>query len=344
MDENVKRILIKIRNASKQGNLSFFVGAGVSMLSGQPSWHDLLKNIKSICDVVVNEHNLKKSEPIDNIIDDVLEEKINGKLTKKCFSTNNTEANIYEYKDNYAAAQILFDVLGLGCSKEKFIDIVKSCFNENSVVNKIHEEILSLNPSSIITTNFDNLIEKACKNKAEKFITVASDDEVSSIQGRHFILKIHGDFEHKNIVFTEDSYLDYESNFTLISRMLTSILATNIVVFIGYSLTDFNIRLLVNLLKPLYKKIENDKKFEKSAQNIDYSSITNNDTRPIFYNVGPEKLSDEERKYLLNKGIEPLDCHDFGIKDDEGNYKKQYSLLFSMIKSQEKNPSGGKVV
>ena len=47
MDENVKRILIKIRNDSKPGNL-FFVGAGVSMLSGQPSWNDLLKNIKSV--------------------------------------------------------------------------------------------------------------------------------------------------------------------------------------------------------------------------------------------------------------------------------------------------------
>lgn len=90
--------------------------------------------------------------------------------------------------------------------------------------------------------------------QATKYVTVALDNEVSSIQGQHFILKIHGDFEHKNIVFTEDSYLDYEKVFPLISRMLTSILATNIVVFIGYSLTDFNIRLLVNILKPLYKR------------------------------------------------------------------------------------------
>lgn len=340
MDENVKRILTKILNASKQGNLSFFVGAGVSMLSGQPSWNDLLKNIKSLCDVVVNEHNLKKSEPIDNIIDDVLEEKINGKLTKKCSSTNNTEANIFEYKDNYAAAQILFDVLGKGCSKDKFIDIVKSCFNTNSVVNDIHEEILSLNPISIITTNFDNLIEKACMKQASKYVTVASDDEVSSIQGQHFILKIHGDFEHKNIVFTEDSYLDYERDFPLISRMLTSILATNIVVFIGYSLTDFNIRLLVNILKPLYKKIENDKKIAKSEQGEDISSLANNDTRPIFYNVGPKKLSDEERKYLLNKGIESLDWQHLDPSGITKDYEEQYSLLFSKVKSLEKNLLG----
>lgn len=342
MDENAIRILTKIHNASVQGNLSFFVGAGVSMLSGQPSWSDLLSNIKLICDVALKVQNSKINVPIDIIIDKVLKAKKLGKLTKRSFSTISNGENRSLSKDNYADAQILFDVLGQGCSKDKFIDIVKSCFNKSSVENDIHEEILSLNPSSIITTNFDDLIEKACKNKAEKYITVASDDEISSIQGQHFILKIHGDFEHKNIVFTEDSYLDYERDFPLISRMLTSILATNIVVFIGYSLTDFNIRLLVNILKPLYKKIENDKKIAKSEQSEDISSLANNDTRAIFYNVGQEKLSDKERKYLLNKGIEPLDCRDFGIKVDKGNYKEQYSLLFSMIKSLEKNLSGGK--
>lgn len=48
MNVDVKRILTKIHNASEQGSLSFFVGAGVSKLSGQPSWNDLLNNIKSV--------------------------------------------------------------------------------------------------------------------------------------------------------------------------------------------------------------------------------------------------------------------------------------------------------
>ena len=259
MNENVKRILTKIHNASEQGSLSFFVGAGVSMLSGQPSWTDLLNNIKSICDEVGNK-NVKKGE-VDKIIELILEDKKKNKLInsiRNIKSKKNTESGYNSSKDNYAKAQVTFDALG--CSKEKFSEIVKFCFNEDAESNEIHEKILTLNPASIITTNFDNLIETACNSKYENYVTVASDDEVSSIQGRHFILKIHGDFDRKNIVFTEDSYLDYERNFPLISRILTSILATNTVVFIGYSLSDFNIRLLVNLLKPLYQKIERDKK------------------------------------------------------------------------------------
>lgn len=336
MNDDVKRILTKIHQASEQGSLSFFVGAGVSMLSGQPSWEELLNNIKSICDEVLKEHLVQKKEPIENIIDLVLKKernKENDEAIKKSLSTNNEEITNYSSKDNYAVAQILYDALELGSSKEKFNDIVKSCFNENAVDNEIHENIISLSPSSIITTNFDDLIEKACKSKAEKFVTVASDDDVSSIQGQRFILKIHGDFDHKNIVFTEDSYLDYERNFPLISRMLTSILATNTVVFMGYSLSDFNIRLLVNLLKPLYKKIESDKKILQKRLTISSSLNLNNDTRPIFYNIGSKKLSKEERKYLLNKGIEPLDCRDLDVRVAQNNYKEQYALLFSQVNS-----------
>lgn len=329
MNDDVKRILTKIHNASEQGSLSFFVGAGVSMLSGQPSWTDLLKNIKSICDEVVKKN--VKNGGVDKIIDLVLEDKRNNKITNSIRdidikSKNNTESSNNSSKDNYAKAQVTFDAFG--CSKKKFSEIVKFCFNENAVANEIHEKILSLNPASIITTNFDNLIEATCNSKYENYVTVASDDEVSSIQGRHFILKIHGDFDHKNIVFTEDSYLDYERNFPLISRILTSILATNTVVFIGYSLSDFNIRLLVNLLKPLYQKIEKDKrslKYKKSSKLIKY------DTRPIFYSVRENKLSNQEKQYLNNKGIDVLDCYDLRKSDDFVGYEDHYSDLFKSI-------------
>lgn len=327
MNDDVKRILTKIHNASEQGSLSFFVGAGVSMLSGQPSWTELLNNIKSICDEVVKK-NVKNGD-VDKLIDLVLEDKKKNKITnsiRDIKSKKNTDSGYNSSKDNYAKAQVTFDALG--CSKEKFSEIVKFCFNENAEANEIHDKILSLNPASIITTNFDNLIEAACNSKYENYVTVASDDEVSSIQGRHFILKIHGDFEHKNIVFTEDSYLDYERNFSLISRILTSILATNTVVFIGYSLSDFNIRLLVNLLKPLYQKIEKDKRSLKYRK---ASKITKNDTRPIFYSVGKQKLSNQEEQYLNNKGIDVLDCYDLRKSDCFVGYEAHYSDLFWSI-------------
>ena len=230
-------------------------------------------------------------------------------------------------KDNYAKAQILYETFS--GKKSEFIRLVESCCKENAITspklnnskNDIYDYLLSLNPSSIITTNFDDLIEKSCLKKAENFVVVAKDKDVSNIQGQRFILKIHGDFKNKNIVFTENSYLDYEQDFSLISRQLTSVLATNTVVFIGYGLSDFNIRLLINLLKNLYN--------EKSRKKL------KNSARPIFYSVTDAPLDEDDRNYFSNKGIDAFDCYDLNDslkyvdpKDDKNRFIKRYGQFF----------------
>ena len=95
MNENVKRILTKIHNASEQGSLSFFVGAGVSMLSGQPSWEKLLDNIKSICDEVVKK-NVKKGE-VDKIIELILEDKKKNKLINSIRNIKGSTVSVRDF-------------------------------------------------------------------------------------------------------------------------------------------------------------------------------------------------------------------------------------------------------
>ena len=55
----------------------------------------------------------------------------------------------------------------------------------------------------------------------------------SNINGNKYILKLHGDIEHQNIVFKEEDYLNYSENFKLIETLLKSIFSMNTVVFIG---------------------------------------------------------------------------------------------------------------
>lgn len=45
MDKSTSDILNRILKASEQGNLTFFIGAGVSCLSQYPSWSELLDRI-----------------------------------------------------------------------------------------------------------------------------------------------------------------------------------------------------------------------------------------------------------------------------------------------------------
>lgn len=368
MDKSTSDILKRILKASEQGNLTFFIGAGVSCLSQYPSWSELLDRIldklkkrkETNASNISIENNLKigKKTTYPKVTfdsEDLLfkdsansannlyqfSNEIDERYAKaqKLISNNYTDdsdaENLVEdhfksklkSKDNYAKAQILYETFS--GKKSEFIRLVESCCKENAITspklnnskNDIYDYLLSLNPSSIITTNFDDLIEKSCLKKAENFVVVAKDKDVSNIQGQRFILKIHGDFKNKNIVFTENSYLDYEQDFSLISRQLTSVLATNTVVFIGYGLSDFNIRLLINLLKNLYN--------EKSKKKL------KNSARPIFYSVTDAPLDEDDRNYFSNKGIDAFDCYDLNDslkyvdpKDDKNRFIKRYGQFF----------------
>lgn len=104
---------------------------------------------------------------------------------------------------------------------------------------------------------------------------IASDDEVSEINGSRFILKVHGDLKHQNIVFKEEDYLSYSDNFKLIETLLKSIFSTNTVLFIGYGLNDYNIKLIMNWSKSLLKN-----KFNK----------------PIFFYTDNDELTDAQLK------------------------------------------------
>ena len=80
----------------------------------------------------------------------------------------------------------------------------------------------------------------------------------------------------------EEDYLNYSDNFKLVETLLKSIFATNTVVFIGYGLNDYNIKLILNWTKTLLKE-----KFNK----------------PIFIYTDDAELSKDELRYHESKGL-----------------------------------------
>ena len=90
------------------------------------------------------------------------------------------------------------------------------------------------------------------------------------------------DFKHNNFVLKEEDYLNYSDNFKLIETLVKSIFSTNTVVFIGYSLNDYNIKLILNWTKTLLKDSFRE---------------------PIFLYVGSQVLTDTEIIYHQSKGL-----------------------------------------
>ncbi|SDU29517.1 SIR2 family protein [Pseudomonas moraviensis] len=120
--------------------------------------------------------------------------------------------------------------------------------------SEIHRLITLGKFSRIYTTNYDRWLEIAHEKFGVPYDKVASvADLVSVTDGRRQIVKFHGDFDDDaSIVLDETSYfqrLNYDSPLDI---KLSNDVLGNSVLFIGYSLSDINIRLLFYRLTEMW--------------------------------------------------------------------------------------------
>lgn len=264
----------RIINASRNHSLTFFVGAGISALSKAPSWKELIQNICRELKIPI----------------------------KETYSS-----------DEYLKIPQMYYYF-IGKNNDKYYDFIeKSLVSTPLFPNEIHRELLSFNPISFITTNFDDLLEEAAIQSCQGFKAIARNDEVSSINGDRYILKLHGDLKHKNIVFKEEDYLNYSENFKLIETLLKSIFSTNTVVFIGYGLNDYNIKLILNWAKTLLKDHFN---------------------KPIFIYTDNDSLSAEELLYQESRGLCVIE-HEKLSKHTDDYLTRYISVLKAIRKSSD---------
>ena len=100
--------------------------------------------------------------------------------------------------------------------KKEYYEFLESELNVDANPNIIHDKLLELNPYHIITTNYDDLIEKESRKKGMFYDVVSKDSDLPYTPNNKMLIKMHGDFNNKNIVFKEDDYLSYSQNFKLI--------------------------------------------------------------------------------------------------------------------------------
>ena len=118
-------------------------------------------------------------------------------------------------------------------------------------IHEIHKEIIKLGTSIIVTTNYDNLIERAFEEYGVFLNVIAEDKDIPYKNIGHTLIKMHGDFEHHNFVLKEDDYLHYGQNFKIIETFLKSLIATNTLLFIGYSFNDPDTKQIFSWIKEI---------------------------------------------------------------------------------------------
>ena len=153
--------------------------------------------------------------------------------------------------------------------------------------NELHELILNLKPQHIITTNWDDLLEKTISNNGDLYFSVATDDKLASSPNSQLLVKMHGDLAHRNIIFKESDYHSYPDKFPLIENFIKSLFSTHIVLFIGYSISDYNLNQILSWIKNRTK-----------------------DAPPTFSILVEDNISISEINYLKGKGVYPLTYND----------------------------------
>lgn len=190
---------------------------------------------------------------------------------------------------------------------------IKSYFPDYISPSDVHKLIFEIKPHIVITTNWDNILERSIEDNAFIYDVISSDNDLvkSSLQNK--LVKMHGDFKNHNLVFKEDDYINYKFNFPLIENYIKSIISTHTILFLGYSYNDID-------LKHIVKWIQN------------YSKVRH----PMY--LATTKKNKSQEKYLENFGITSLILNE-GTKDnlEVAEYSKLHLDLLLRIKTFDEN-------
>lgn len=190
-----------------------FAGAGVSMTVGLPSWQTLIEHI---------------AEELDVDLSGFSESDINYL----------TLAEFYRIKQG-----------SIGPLRS-WMDRNWTIQEDKLKASRVHELICRLDFPIVYTTNFDRNLETAFDLHGRDYVKIVNAKDIARIQeGLPQIVKYHGDFDDdKSIVLAETDYLDRLSFESPLDIKFRSDALGKTILFIGYSMTDLNIRFLMHRL------------------------------------------------------------------------------------------------
>lgn len=157
---------------------------------------------------------------------------------------------------------------------KEYTETIKEIFKyDDKETNKIHDLIIKLKPCHVITTNYDDLLEKAFVNNGEFLDVVQKDTDIPFCKNSRMIVKMHGGFTHNNFVLKEDDYLNYSRNFTLIETYIKALLAKNLILFVGYSFNDPDTKQIFNWVKSILGDNFQRAYYLDASNNYDFHTI-----------------------------------------------------------------------
>jgi hypothetical protein len=246
-----------------------FIGTGISLryLNNSYTWDGLLKKISY--DFTSNEESFMdvKAQHYDN----------GGFLYEKIATQIEADFDDHIKSNRDGKFKVVNDVfyenMKMNVRLSKFKIYVSHLLSNLSFKSEMKDEIAEFkkvrkNIGSIITTNYDTLIESIFEFDP----LVGNNILLSNPYGS--VYKIHGCVsDPARIIITEEDYKSFENKYELIRAQLLSMFTHNPIIFLGYNIGDENIK---NILKTIFTYVEpNSPEAEKIRANfllVEYES------------------------------------------------------------------------
>nr|WP_104740333.1 SIR2 family protein [Helicobacter bizzozeronii] len=204
----------------------------------------------------------------------------------------------------------------------------------DDVEPNLHLEIVKLNLKNLITTNWDDLFEKAFDKEKIFSNIIKTDEDIKNSGGFSKLIKMHGSLDKENIVFCEKDYLEYSQNFPLIENYVKGIFSTDTVVLVGYSLGDQNVKQIISWVNFHLNKTQQKSNRTKTIYFIKTSTMFD----PIEFEFYEKKnihvLYIHELLSEKVKSIESENEEECKRKQDEDELR----LFFEEIKKYDTSP------
>lgn len=211
-----------------------FLGSGFSFrYLNTDRWENLLRKFSNEINVAFEKYRSGAASNLPKV----------GSLLAKDYHTAWFESDIFkEQREIYKQEMIDID----SPLKASISNLLKDA-SSNKIPEDLEAEIEFLKSAKIdgiITTNYDLL----CERIFPEFTAYKSQRELifSTIHEVGEIYKIHGCCSEPNsIVLTAEDYKDFDDNNSYLAAKLLTVFLEHPTIFIGYSLTDSNVRLIL---------------------------------------------------------------------------------------------------
>jgi hypothetical protein len=227
----MKKVLAldRIKQILTQEDTVLFIGSGISLWSGLPTWQGLIKELTEFLEASGVKADLVRAEA--------------------------------ERGDLLQAASYGFDKL----TKQQIGDFIRSgCRYGTARPHEVHRKIVSLGPRCYITTNYDNLLEEALRVwRPDLFFRppitnrhLTETAEIVHARSIDFVFKPHGDAaDCESIILTREQYRQLLPQGELHNALesLKILLASRPVIYLGFGLRDPDFMYVRDILANIYK-------------------------------------------------------------------------------------------